>query len=241
MKKGSFHGDMRTHHRKEPPKSFDEPLVWLPKEADNSAGGQIWIPEGKWGSLGGKMLHLSYGRCRAYLVLQEAKEFRAAVVNLGLTFKSGVCRAAFSSQGELYLVGLNGWQTAAVQDGCLQRVRYQPQPFVVPIDYQQTEKGFILKFDIPLDPKSLTIDKCTYQCWNYKYSAEYGSKDWSVLKKDFVGRDTIMIDQLKPSPDGKTLEVVLKSPPRAMQTRFEYEFKSSFGDPVKAVIYSTRK
>ncbi len=241
MKKGSFHGDMRTHHRKEPPKSFDEPLVWLPKEADNSAGGQIWIPEGKWGSLGGKMLHLSYGRCRTYLVLQEANEFRAAVVNLGLTFKSGVCRAAFSSQGDLYLVGLNGWQTAAVQDGCLQRVRYQPQPFVVPIDYQQTEKGFILKFDIPLDPKSLTMDKCSYQCWNYKYSAEYGSKDWSVLKKDFVGRDTIMIDQLKPSPDGKTLEVVLKSPPRAMQTRFEYEFKSSFGDPIKAVIYSTRK
>jgi hypothetical protein len=44
--KGGFYGDMRTHHRKEPPKIYDPPLLWLPREADNSAGGQVWVPEG---------------------------------------------------------------------------------------------------------------------------------------------------------------------------------------------------
>ena len=43
-KKGGFYGDMRAHHRKEPPKTFDAPLCWLPREVDNSAGGQVWVP-----------------------------------------------------------------------------------------------------------------------------------------------------------------------------------------------------
>ncbi len=42
--KGGFYGDMRAHHRPTPPKTYDPPLLWLPKEADNSAGGQMWVP-----------------------------------------------------------------------------------------------------------------------------------------------------------------------------------------------------
>ncbi len=241
MKKGSFHGDMRTHHRNPPPKTYDEPLVWLPKEADNSAGGQVWVPSGKWGSLGGQMLHMSYGRCRLHSVLQDSEGFRAAVVNLGLTFKAGVCRGAFAPNGDLYLAGLQGWQTAAVQDGCLQRVRHTGKPFTTPIGYHQENDGFTVKFDMPIDPKSLTVDKQEYLCWDYKYSGDYGSKDWSILQKGSTGRDNIAIEKLTLGNDGKTLKVVLKSPPSAMQTRFQYVLRSTTGEEVKGVLYSTRK
>ncbi len=45
-KQGGFYGDMRAHHRPIPPKTYDPPLCWLPREVDNSAGGQVWVPEG---------------------------------------------------------------------------------------------------------------------------------------------------------------------------------------------------
>src|SRR5205807_2058805 len=43
-RKGGFYGDMRAHHRATPPKTYDGPLLWLPREADNSAGRQVWVP-----------------------------------------------------------------------------------------------------------------------------------------------------------------------------------------------------
>src|SRR5262249_57819561 len=67
--KGGFYGDMRTHHRAKAPEFYDPPLLWLPREIDNSAGGQVWAPEGKFGPLSGHLLHLSYGRCKMFLVL----------------------------------------------------------------------------------------------------------------------------------------------------------------------------
>src|SRR5262249_14607448 len=124
-KKGGFYGDMRTHHRAVPPKIYDEPLLWLPKEADNSAGGQVRGPKGSWGPRGGQMLHLSYGRCQAFAILPDAdvgdvgdvggsSNFQAGAVNLGLKFLAGSARARFNPKdGHLYVVGLRGWQTAA--------------------------------------------------------------------------------------------------------------------------------
>ena len=120
-----------------PPKIYDEPLLWLPKEADNSAGGQVWVPKDQWGALGGKMLHLSYGRCKAYAILPDGDKFQAGAVDLGLTFLSGSARARFNPiDKHLYVVGLNGWQTAAKKDGCLQRVRYTGKPYPFPIAFR---------------------------------------------------------------------------------------------------------
>src|SRR2546422_7240220 len=83
-KPGGFYGDMRTHHRPEPPKIYDEPYLWLPKEADNSAGGQVWVPKGQWGALGGQMLHLSYRRCPGYAILPGGDPVQGAAVGPGV-------------------------------------------------------------------------------------------------------------------------------------------------------------
>ena len=42
-RKDGFYGDMRAHHRKEAPRTYAPPLCWLPREVDNSAGGQVWV------------------------------------------------------------------------------------------------------------------------------------------------------------------------------------------------------
>src|SRR5205823_2501713 len=61
-----FYGDMRAHHRDRPPATYDGPLLWLPREIDNSAGGQTWVPHDRFGLPKGQMLHLSYGRCKLF-------------------------------------------------------------------------------------------------------------------------------------------------------------------------------
>ncbi|HYH67862.1 MAG TPA: DUF6797 domain-containing protein, partial [Urbifossiella sp.] len=134
-RKGGFHGDMRGHHRPTPPKTFDPPLCWLPREVDNSAGGQVWVPSGAFGPLAGKPLHLSYGRCRAFVLLRQefgGGRVQGGVAALDMQFLSGSCRGRFHPDGSMYVCGLNGWQTAAKADGSLQRVRLTGRPLDVP-------------------------------------------------------------------------------------------------------------
>ena len=51
---------------------------------------------------------------------------QGAVIEIpGVNFSSGAMRGRFSPRdGQLYVSGLKGWASAAVDDGCLQRVRY---------------------------------------------------------------------------------------------------------------------
>jgi hypothetical protein len=239
-KKGGFYGDMRTHHRPEPPKIYDEPLLWLPKEADNSAGGQVWVPKGQWGALGGKMLHLSYGRCKAYAILPDGERFQAGAVDLGLTFLSGSARGRFNPKdGNLYVVGLDGWQTAAKKDGSLQRVRYTGKPFNMPIRYAASGEGVSLTFDQPIDAKSIVdLKKFTVGRCNYRWSAEYGSKNWSVLDPKKEGIDDVPVTAATLSADGKTL--TLKFEMRAaMHTKISYDVQSASGAKLAGAVYTT--
>jgi hypothetical protein len=239
-KKGGFYGDMRTHHRPEPPKIYDEPLLWLPKEADNSAGGQVWVPKDQWGALGGKMLHLSYGRCKAYAILPDGDRFQAGAVDLGLTFLSGSARARFNpNDGHLYVVGLDGWQTAAKKDGSLQRVRYTGKPFTFPIAFSVQGSGVNLTFDQPLDAKSAAdLSKYKVGRCNYRWSAEYGSKNWSVLDPKKEGIDSVTVTAATLSEDRKTLKLQFEMR-AAMHTKIEYDVQSASGAKLAGAIYTT--
>ena len=53
------------------------------------------------------------------------RPFNGASLELPLTFASGIHRGRMNPHdGQLYLTGLKGWVSSAVNDGCLQRVRY---------------------------------------------------------------------------------------------------------------------
>jgi hypothetical protein len=245
-KKGGFYGDMRTHHRAEPPKTYDEPLLWLPKEADNSAGGQVWVPKGSWGPLGGQMLHLSYGRCQAFAILPDGEvgdftNFQAGAVNLGLKFLSGSARARFNSKdGHLYVVGLRGWQTAAQKDGCLQRVRYTGKPMPFPIAFRVLPDGVRLTFEQPIDPKSISdLSKFKVGRCNYHWSSDYGSKNWSVADPKKEGIDKVEVVGAELSPDGKSLSIRFADKRPAMMTKIEYDVRSTDGAKRAGAVYTT--
>jgi hypothetical protein len=240
--KGGFYGDMRTHHREIPPKIYDPPLLWLPKEADNSAGGQVWVPEGKWGPLSKQMLHLSYGRCKLFLVMPQkvGDVWQGGAVDLGLTFLSGTMRGRFGPDGHLYVSGLRGWQTAAVRDGCLQRVRYTGKPLNLPVALSVHADGVQLKFAEELDRKSVEeMSRWRVEQWGYRWSADYGSKHWSVADPKKEGHDAVTVEAVTLSEDRKSVFLRIKDVKAVMQMGIGYDVRTAAGAPMKGTVYNT--
>ncbi|NUN97432.1 MAG: hypothetical protein HUU16_14815, partial [Candidatus Omnitrophica bacterium] len=179
IREGGFYGVMTTHHRETPPETYEEPILWLPQDMDNSAGGQVWAGPA-WGPLAGKMIHLSYGLCMALPVLPDENGGpQAAAFPLPLQFLSGVMRGRVSpTDGQVYLSGLRGWQTNAVRDGCLQRIRYTGGKAYVPVGFAVLQNGVRLRFSCELDPDTAADpENFSAEVWNYRWSGAYGSED----------------------------------------------------------------
>ncbi|HEX7862497.1 MAG TPA: DUF6797 domain-containing protein [Verrucomicrobiae bacterium] len=241
IKPGGFYGFTPMHKRATAPTNFDPPLVWVPRAIDNSAGGQVWVPEGTWGNLSGQMLHLSYGRCTMMLVLRDSNSpSQGAVVPLPGRFASGVCRGRFNTKdGHLYLTGLRGWQTAAVRDGCFQRVRYQKE-LPLPTAYTAGSDTVTITFSEPLSREvAEDLESYSAEMWNYRWSSEYGSPDFTVTNPTKKGRDSVQITAAKLQPDRKT--VVLKVPALKPANTFalRYDLESEKGESVQNSIYAT--
>jgi hypothetical protein len=234
---------MPMHKRSEAPKGYDGPLCWIARTVDNSAGGQVWIPEGTWGVLRGGMLHLSYGRCTMMLVLPDGQPdpVQAGVVPLPGRFLSGVMRGRFNPKdGQLYVSGLRGWQTAAVREGCFQRVRYNGQPFYLPVKYSVKSNGVLLTFSQVLDRSTAeNTDSYAVQRWNYRWTSNYGSPDFSVANPEKQGRDSVTVKAAKLSGDGRELFLEMADMRPAMEMKIQYNLGAADGKPMRSEFYAT--
>jgi len=245
-KRGGFYGDMRAHHRKDAPKIYDPPLCWLPRQVDNSAGGQVWVPEKTFGPLAGLPLHFSYGRCKPFVLLRQEcddgvqRVTQGGVADLGLKFLSGVCRGRFGADGYLYVCGLNGWQTAAQADGCVQRVRMTGKPLDIPVKMAVVGNTIRLAFSRPLNAESVTVTQ-NYKAawWNYRWSGDYGSKRWKVSDPNAEGQDDLTAKSAKLLDDGKTVEVRFDKLQPVMQMQFGYNLLATDGRKVVGSVYLT--
>ena len=138
------------------------------------------------------------------------------------------------------MVGLNGWQTAARRDGCLQRVRYTGQPLNVPTELSVHTDGVRLHFARKLDAKAAT-ERGRYRVeeWNYRWSADYGSKHWSVQTPDREGQDALAVTSVALAKDGKSVFIGVKGLVPAMQMRIGYDVQAADGKPLSGAVYST--
>lgn len=214
VKQGTFGGAMQVHHREQPPTDYQRPICWLPRRVDNSSGGQVWVPAGHWGPLGGQLLHLSYGQCTIMAVLRD-HAFQNSVdpiqqggaIVLPLQFESGVMRGRFHPRdGHLYLSGLHGGVSNAVQDGCFQRVRYVGESLVMPVAMKSYANGISLTFSEPLDKATAEdADNDQAEQWNYLWSAQYGSPELKPSQPNVEGRDQVVIESASLLADGRTL------------------------------------
>lgn len=267
IKPGGFYGVPPLAHRQAEPTDYDRPLCWMPKDVDNSSGGQVWVTSDQWGPWKGRLLHLSYGMCSLYGVLPQEVEFRGqpqmqgGLTRFNVNFDSGAMRARFNPKdGQLYVVGLRGWQTTAVKNGCLQRVRYTGEKVRTPLDLKVSAGRVEVRFGEPLDA-AVAKDPGSWnvEIWNYLWSAAYGSPDLSTQVKSVpaaeVGKDgkpefskeqmaqanhdLLKVSRVELSADGRTVTLYLDDLAPCMQMSLKYNLRSADGVEVSGRIVNT--
>jgi glucose/arabinose dehydrogenase len=225
------------------PKTFDPPLCWVPYSLDNSSGGQVFVTSDRWGPFKGHILHTSYGKSALFMVMHElvGDVPQGGVWRFGLAFEGGIMRARFNPvDGQLYVCGMRGWQTNSAKDGCLQRVRYTGKAVYEPKELHVTAKGISIEFTCPLDPATANdVGSYDVEQWNYKWSAEYGSPDFSVANPTKKGRDTVDIASAKLQADGRTVFLEMPAIAPVMQMGITYKLKAADGREVEGAVYNT--
>ena len=250
-KRGGFYGYGGPRVTADRPLGYDPVLCWIPHGVDNSGGSEVWVPPSvpglprvcDWGPLAGHMLHFSWGRCLMMLVLRDVADGvpQGAAVPLPGRFLSGAMRGAFNPRdGHLYVVGSTGWQTSALKDGCFQRVRYTGKPLDVPIEWHVRRNGLALTFTQLLDKETAEdIGSWGVEHWNYRYAAQYGSKDWSVAHPDQEGHDPVEVRSAKLLPDGRTVFLEIPDLKPVMQLQVQYNLNAKEGGSLRGKLYAT--
>ncbi|MFT5121978.1 MAG: glucose/arabinose dehydrogenase [Kiritimatiellia bacterium] len=220
-----------------------KPLAWLPKQIDNSGGGQAWVTGDRWGPFNGELLHMSYGQSSLYLVLKEEKngQMQGGVVKFPLKFTSSAMRARMNPKdGQLYVAGLKGWQSNAAKEGGFDRVRYTGVPVAMPAGLHAVPGGLAIRFTQALD-RELAEDTSSYgvKACNIHWTHDYGSAEYLVGKDDTKGWTPFTVKSARLSADGKTvtLEIPDIEPVHMMEISIDVETKD--GDEIITKINST--
>jgi len=208
-------------------------------EVQNSTGGQAWVTSDRWGPLQGQLLNFSFGQSSMMLVLREQVDglWQGGVVPMRVGFASGAHRARFRPQdGQLYVVGTKGWVSNATRDGSLQRVRYTGAKVHLPVEMHAVGGGLRLRFLEPLDREiAQDGDSWAAEQWNYVYSKEYGSKEWSAVQSNVEGHDAVEIKAVRLSDDGRG--VVLEIPAlRSLANDIERQGRGQSGHRVEQEV-----
>ena len=227
------------------PESFDQPVVWMPQEFDNSSGGQVWADDARFGPLSGHLLHTSFGKgWMSYLLLQEFADVQqAAIVKLPFDFQTGIMRARVHPiDGQIYATGLQGWNgggRAGLRDNGIQRLRYTGKPGWMITQASTVDDELRLRFSQPVDPASAVQESSyTLQAWDYRWQASYGSKRYSPTTGE-VGVDKWKVAAA--TVDADHLGIRLKVPrlEPANQLRLVLRLQSPSGEPLIEEMYWT--
>jgi cytochrome c2 len=243
VKKGAFLSVPDLAHKEPLPTAYEPHVCFFPKWIDNSSGGQVWVTSPKWGPLQGRLLHLSYGQSSLYEVLMEdiGGVVQGGVTKVPLKFASGTMRARFSkADGELYIGGQRGWQTNGTEDGAIQRVRYTGKAHNAPNGLRVTDRGIHLSFDVPLDVESAgNPDNYSVEQYNYRWTSNYGSKDYKPSDPSALGHDLINIAGVILSPDHKSVFLQIADLKPVMQSEITMRIKAADGAPLPEKLLHT--
>ncbi len=224
------------------PKPISAPLCFIPRGIDNSTGGFVEITSDRWGPYQGSHVGLSFGSCSHYLILQDQKgpQPQAATVPLEGDFLAGVLRGAFrKSDGQLYVVGLDGWGDYSLVDGCLQRVRYLEQPITQPKSFEVFENGIRVDFPVELDGKrSAQAGQQLAQTWEYIFSKGYGSLEFSA-HSDQVGHDLVAIHSVHALADSQSLFFEMPDLDPTMVLYLRMNLMTAEGAPFAADLFAS--
>jgi hypothetical protein len=245
---GGFHGVSNRFTSTKTMDRFIPPLTWLPKDYDNSGGGQIVVTSDKWGPYKGEWLHESYGRSSLFLMLKERGangQMQGGVVKFPLKFTSSVMRARFNPRdGQLYIAGLSEWQSNAAKNTGFDRVRYTGKKVYSVRGLKVLKDGVQLTFTEPLATDSVAdLQNWSGKRWNYARTEKYGSPEFTLTSgengKPKGGRDTLSITGATLSSDGKSVKVQIADFKPAMSEIIRFNLTAADGTPVAQEVLHT--
>ncbi|GAB5560036.1 MAG: hypothetical protein SynsKO_16830 [Synoicihabitans sp.] len=265
-KPGSFHGvvpsvwDNKKFVERLPgaPTDYEKPLVWMPYDVDNSGGSQIWVPpDSRWGPVHrNEMLHFSYGRSSIFRVMRDEidGQVQGAVYKLPIDLSIPAQRGKFHPvSGELYVMGLRGWQTNGGTG--FQRVRYLGEAGPTPVAHQVYDNGVAIDFSEKLDAASVQdVRRYTVKKWKYIWGPQYGSGRFSIDNPDLGleqlaleepskgvvnNVDRVFVRAAKLLPDGKTVFLYIPKMTKAMQMEIQLDLAAADGTEVRETIWNT--
>lgn len=253
VRRNSFLGNMpindqqdawlKARHGGKLPETFDEPIIWTPQEVDSSCGGQVWVDDPRFGPLAGRLIHSSFGKgWLYYMSLQEIGDtMQASIVTLPHQWDAGVMRLRVNPHdGQLYGVGLSGWQgPAGGSDGCLQRLRYTGEPVAMIDDFQVTSDGVELSFSFEVDPTSAGGEAAWQaEMWDYLWSRRYGSDQFSVRRPGEPGHDPLEIEKVEVI-NPTTVHLHIPGLEVCDQLRLEMKFRDAEGKLFTEELFAT--
>jgi len=219
--------------------AMEQPLCWVAKRFDRSPAELLWIDSKKWGPFDGKLIHLSYGHGRLSLVPHETIDGKkqGGLIRFPIPdLATGVMRGRFHSSqggdGELYTCGMAAWSTSqSSKSGGLFRIRYTGKPAHLPTDLSASQKGVHITFSEPLDPASVKPEALNIRTWDYKRTANYGSKHLNEKSHPVISSSL--------SSDGKTLTFNIAELATCWQMSIKYQLKAKDGSVVNGEIQNT--
>jgi putative heme-binding domain-containing protein len=228
-----------------PPKTFDQPMVWMPQEFDNSSGGQLWVDDPRWGPLSGRLLHTSFGKgWLSYLMTQDIDETtQAAIIRLPFDFRTGIMRAKVNPKdGQVYATGLQGWNGSGrfgLLDQGIQRLRYTGKPIKLIADCKVESDGLRIDFNFAVEAASATdLASYTARHWNYKWQADYGSEMYSP-KTGKVGAESMKIKSIRLSDDRKSITLCIEDLQPVHQAHVIMKIQAEDGSLFEEEVYWT--
>jgi len=166
---------------------------------------------------------------------------QGGIVFFPLHFASGTMRIRFNPKDDqLYVTGMRGWQTNAAQEGCFQRMRYTSKPVYMPTSLHIHPDAVEIGFDQALDPATAgDAGNYTVEQWNYRWTANYGSDDYSVSDPNKKGHDKVEIGGVTLAADKKSVTLKIAGLAPVMQMKVKLKIAAADGAAISFEVYNT--
>lgn len=235
---GKFYGNMFGYHEvtDSSDAAMEQPLVWITNDLDRSPAELLWVPRDAWGPLGGRLLNLSYGYGRVYVVPHEnvGGQMQGGVCPLPIPdFPTGVMRGRFHpGNRDLYLCGLFAWAGNQTAPGGFYRLRATGKPMDLPVEIRAREGAVTLEFTEALDPITAGDPaRYTVRAWDLKRTANYGSKH--------LNEHALPVTAVRVGPGDRTirLEIPALAPTWGMEIRMR--LRGADGREVERILHNS--
>jgi hypothetical protein len=234
---GRFYGNFMGYHKAKSNKDEDmeQPMIWITNQFDRSPSELLWVKSTKWGPFNGKLLNLSYGYGKVFVVSYEEVngKMQGGMSPLPIAkFPTGVMRGRFHpDNGQLYACGMFAWAGTQNQPGGFYRMRYTGKPAHLPVELHAKKTGMEITFSEALDPELARHARFEVSTWDLKRSRSYGSKHYNTEKRK--------VKSVRISADGRTvfLEIPGIEPTWCMEIK--YAAKGADGGELSGTIHNT--